>query len=206
MRKYLPLLALPALAALLQACTSAPISHHAGQGRCQGTGGAAAPAAEGSRGAGAATAAAAWLQSDLSLLTILSDENFTGALADTEHALVIFYAPYSGHCKVRPCPPPALLPIRAWLAASQNRLTRRSACSRAQPAPVPFARCSALATRSRRRCQTSEAATHTCCWHRCGPAVGEVPIQCTPLRPEMLRRSAELSELGACFKLPRKGR
>ena len=79
----------------------------------------------------------------------------TGALADTEHALVIFYAPYSGHCKVRPCPPPALLPIRAWLAASQNRLTRRSACSRAQPALAAVA-----AGARRQTCPAPGSASH----------------------------------------------
>lgn len=116
MSKLSSLLALLAAAASLHACSSAPIS---ADGRGQRSKEASNPAAAGSGGASAATAAAAWLQFDLGLLTTLSDENFTDALEHTEHALVIFFAPYSGHCKVRlpPLPVPPSLPAVPQLCA-----------------------------------------------------------------------------------------
>ncbi|KAL4434297.1 hypothetical protein ABPG75_000738 [Micractinium tetrahymenae] len=97
--KFAPLLALLALAALLRPCRGAPLSSHGSKGVAEREEQAHASAAAGGGGTGAGAAGAAWLESDLSLLTTLSDENFTDALASTQRALVIFYAPYSGHCK-----------------------------------------------------------------------------------------------------------
>ncbi|KAL4423210.1 hypothetical protein ABPG77_000002 [Micractinium sp. CCAP 211/92] len=97
MSKLSPLLSLLALAAALQACHGAPVTEDGIACKMQRSEQAAAPGR--SSGAGAATFDSDWLWSDLSLLSTLSDENFTDALASTEQALVIFYAPYSGHCK-----------------------------------------------------------------------------------------------------------
>ncbi len=106
MSKLSPLLSLLALAAALQACHGAPVTEDGIACKMQRSEQAAAPGR--SSGAGAATFDSDWLWSDLSLLSTLSDENFTDALASTEQALVIFYAPYSGHCKVRLPPLPLL--------------------------------------------------------------------------------------------------
>lgn len=98
MSKLSPLISLLALAAALQACHDKPVTEDGSASKMQRSEQAAAPGR--SSGAGAATYDTDWLRSDLSILTTLSDENFTDALVSTEHALVIFYAPYSGHCKV----------------------------------------------------------------------------------------------------------